>query len=288
MELVFLNSNNVNQKNPHDHVCVLGFFDGVHLGHQALINKGKQAALQKMIPLRVMTFSPHPSVVVNSDKAITTLLTPLREKAKCMEMLGVDELAVVSFTKETAAMDPELFVKTYLRQLGCVHAVIGFDFAYGKRGAGKANLLKKHGQGFFDVSIISEQTHKRQKIGSTEIRRKLDQGDVESIPGMLGRSFMSEVSVLDVFDKRTTGFVPGEYHMPCPGVYEVVLQTGRTAIDATCYVTGETENGEQTVELLFNRKVSLQKGCFRLEWLARCDVAEAEEVVWNHERIYAY
>ncbi len=164
------------------HVCVLGFFDGVHLGHQALIEEGKKQAVKRNLPLRVMSFAPHPSVIVQPDRAITSYLTPVEEKGRVLETLGVDQLAIVSFTREIAELEPEKFVQTFLNEQQCEHAVVGFDFAYGKRGVGKAQRLHQYGQQQFDVSIVEEKKVRRKKIGSTEIRAKLTHGDVSSVP----------------------------------------------------------------------------------------------------------
>lgn len=288
MKVINLNPVEVAQRKSNVHVCVLGFFDGVHLGHQALISNGKQIALKKGVPLRVMTFAPHPSVIVRPDKAITSYLTPLDEKARCMEQLGVDELCMVSFTKETAAMAPAQFVQIYLTNQQCVHAVVGFDFAYGKRGSGKATTLYQHGLGEFDVTIVEELLHKKRKIGSTEIRKKLEQGDVQSIPAMLGRPFTTKVILPNFQDKRVEGLIEIEYHIPQVGVYEVVLAKGKTMVDAICYVSGVQKDGMQTIEFLFKRNVHFKKGTYEIEWLNRCEEAEAEEVVWNHEHVYAF
>lgn len=109
-------------------VLALGFFDGVHLGHQELINLAKRIAKQQDLKLAVMTFFPHPKQIIGNDQTPQTYITPLEQKAKLMQDLGVDTLMVVNFDSAFANLSPSDFIEDYLCGFKCKHAVAGFDF----------------------------------------------------------------------------------------------------------------------------------------------------------------
>ena len=131
-------------------VMALGFFDGVHLGHQRLIAKAKRIAQQQNLKLAVMTFFPHPRQIVNEEHTLK-YITPLQRKARKMEELGVDQLIVVNFDSAFASLPSSDFIKQYLLGFQCKHAVAGFDFHYGHKGKGDIASLKVEGKGHFEV-----------------------------------------------------------------------------------------------------------------------------------------
>ena len=126
-------------------VLTLGFFDGVHRGHQAVIKTGKKIALAKKIPLAVMTFNIHPAVVYRGvSETDIRYLSTREEKIKIMQSLGVDYLYVVHFTPDFAALTPQAFVDQYLVGLKADTVVAGFDYTYGKRDVASMALLPKY------------------------------------------------------------------------------------------------------------------------------------------------
>ena len=117
-------------------VIALGFFDGVHLGHQAVIKAAKRAADEKKLPLVIMSFFPHPKEVLSNGKKIVSYLMPLADKQKKFKQLGVQTFCMVQFDSEFAALTPKQFVQNYLFDFGAQQIVAGFDFTYGCRGEG--------------------------------------------------------------------------------------------------------------------------------------------------------
>lgn len=122
-------------------VMALGYFDGVHLGHQKVIGTAKQIAEEKGLTLAVMTFHPHPSHVLGRDKEPKDLITPLEDKINQIEQLGTEVLYVVKFNEVFASLSPKQFIDQYIIGLNVQHAVAGFDFTYGKYGKGTMETM---------------------------------------------------------------------------------------------------------------------------------------------------
>ncbi|WP_164506791.1 FAD synthetase family protein [Lapidilactobacillus bayanensis] len=166
-------------------VLALGFFDGVHLGHQQLITQAKQAAIQAHLPLHVLTLDRHASTLFNPDRPFP-YLTTLSEKANLMAALGVDRLYVATFNRVFANLTPLTFVNRYLVGLGAQQVVVGFDYTYGRRGAGTVNSLQLMSQGRFTVQIVDAVTSEQQKVSSTRIRGLIMAGQLDEARVLLG------------------------------------------------------------------------------------------------------
>ncbi len=133
-----------NLKSQH-HGCVLtiGNFDGVHLGHQRVLEQVKKKALLLGLPAVVMTFEPQPMELFAKDKA-PARLTRLRDKFELLEAMHLDRLLCVNFNRRFASMSPESFIKDLLvNKLGVKFLVIGDDFRFGKGREGNFDMLKK-------------------------------------------------------------------------------------------------------------------------------------------------
>ena len=135
-------------------VVVLGTFDGVHLGHQELIRRGRIVSQSAGIPLRVCTFDRHPLAVIRPGKQ-PPLLTTLAEKAERMDACGVDELRVLSFDQRMADTPPGDFLRL-LREEQEIRAIVaGWNYTFGSKGAGTADRLLEDGRCFgYEVIIV--------------------------------------------------------------------------------------------------------------------------------------
>ncbi len=169
-------------------VVTIGSFDGVHRGHQALIKHMRAAALRAQRAAVVITFFPHPSVVLG--RAEPYYLTSPEEKLVQLNQTGVDLLIELPFTSETAQVRAADFVDQLLRHLQMRELWFGHDFALGYRREGNAEFLTKLGQARgFAVHATDPLTNDREIISSSTIRAALREGDVAHAAKLLGRPF---------------------------------------------------------------------------------------------------
>lgn len=233
MELIKLN-------HPHDYekldfpsmAMALGYFDGVHLGHQQVIMEAKRIADDKGIKSAVMTFDPHPSVVLGKSVQHIENITPLDEKANVIRNMGVDYLFVVHFTTEFSSLLPQQFIDQYIIGLNVQHVVAGFDYTYGKMGKGTMETLQFHSRNKFEFTVVSRLARANdEKISSTLIRSLLRDGKVDSMPELLGRYYKTQGTVVNGEKRgRTIGFptanvqMDNQYILPPTGVYAVRIQ----------------------------------------------------------------
>ena len=132
----------------------IGHFDGVHRGHQNVIQRSIDAAKAEGLQSAVMTFHPHPKEVLGQGQQYTTCLTPLEEKIQRFLRLGVDVVYIIKFDLGFSAITPSEFVEEVLRPLQVKKAIVGFDFAFGSRGAGKASTLILLGEPDIRVEVV--------------------------------------------------------------------------------------------------------------------------------------
>ncbi|MBU7449983.1 riboflavin biosynthesis protein RibF [Leuconostoc citreum] len=179
-----------NFKQPVRQVVAMGFFDGVHLGHQAVIKRAKAEADALGVPLAVLTYDPHPSVAFKALTEPLKYLTVVKQKAQLLETLGVSEMYKMQFTSQLAGLSPQVFVDEVLMQLNPVAVVAGFDHLYGsdKNQANMANLAI-YAKSRFDVIIVPEFDDLGLKIGSSKIRSALCVGDMQTVNRQLGRIY---------------------------------------------------------------------------------------------------
>ncbi|WP_315307528.1 riboflavin biosynthesis protein RibF [Enterococcus devriesei] len=219
-----------------DCVLVLGFFDGVHRGHQEVINTGKKIAQEKNLKLAVMTFNQHPAVVFQKVQSTPIkYLSTLKQKEERMAKLGVDLLYEVAFTSAFAALDPQTFVDQYIVGLHGKVAVSGFDYNFGKDQSADAKYLPKYAKDRFEVVTVAKKTEKNEeeKISSSRIRRLLSEGRLEEANHLLG--YIYEVSGTVIHGEargRTLGYptaniqVPEDMNLPKEGVYVNQIKVG--------------------------------------------------------------
>ena len=164
-------------------IVVIGNFDGVHKGHQQILNRAKEIAGDEMIV--ALTFDPHP-VSIFAPERTPTLLTILSDKIELLKIHNADQVAVIKFTKEFAAMSPEDFVKKVLvEQLKASKVIVGQNFTYGFKAAGNVETLSQNTE--FETIVLDLQSNAEETISSTRIRTAVTSGDVEAAREMLTR-----------------------------------------------------------------------------------------------------
>jgi riboflavin kinase / FMN adenylyltransferase len=221
----------------------LGYFDGVHRGHQQVILEAKKKASQMGICSAVMTFDPHPSVVLGKAVQQIQYITPLEEKIKIIEELGIDYLFIIHFTAEFANLLPQEFIDQYVIGLNVRHVVAGFDFSYGRMGKGTMETLPFHSRDQFSYSIVPKFTQGDEKVSSTRIRNLLREGKTDSLLSLLGRYYSTSGIVIHG-DKRgrTIGFPTAnvdlneEYIIPPLGVYAVRFNVNNQWHNGVCNI----------------------------------------------------
>ena len=241
-------------------IVTLGTFDGMHVGHQSILNKLK---LQKEFygyETLVLTFFPHPRMVLKTDHKIS-LLNTIDERIKQIDQFGIDHLVVQEFTQEFANLSAEEFVKNVLvDQFNIGKIVIGYDHRFGKNRSADIHDLIEFGKKYhFDVEQISAKELDDVSVSSTKVRNALNQGDVGLAKTYLGYPYMvSGTVVLGKQLGRTIGFptaniqVAEDYKLIPPiGVYVVgVTVKGTDYYGMLSVGTNPTVGGtEKTIEV---------------------------------------
>jgi riboflavin kinase/FMN adenylyltransferase len=168
----------------------IGNFDGVHLGHQAMLARLKEVARGRGLPTCAMTFEPHPREFFAPDQA-PARLTSLREKLELLAAQGLDRTYICRFDYRFAQTPAEEFVERMLvRGLGVRHVLIGDDFRFGARRAGDFALLKQHAPRLgYTLEAMSSVTLEGERVSSTAVRDALAAGDLPRAGRLLGRAY---------------------------------------------------------------------------------------------------
>ncbi len=210
-------------------VVAIGNFDGVHRGHQSVLQLALDQASAREVPALVLTFDPHPRKVFRPDVPLF-ILTPPDMKAKLLRELGFDALVEQHFTREFAALSAESFVTEVLvGRLGISHAVTGFDFHFGKdRQGGPAFLMESGERHGFGVSLVDAfRDEGAEVVSSSRIRMLLEAGDAAEAAGLLGYRFTVQAQVTGgQCLGRTLGFPTANMKLPS----DVALRHGIYAV----------------------------------------------------------
>jgi riboflavin kinase/FMN adenylyltransferase len=213
-----------------------GIFDGVHRGHKQLLAQVKEMADRSGVESLVMTFWPHPRLVLGKADDDFRLLNTLSEKSKLIAETGIDHMVILPFTVDFASVLPMEFIQ------GCIYEplhpsviLVGDDVRFGEGGKGDISLLSEQGQSLgFEVERFEPRLHNRKRISSTVIRTCLKTGDLASANEMLGYPY----SLTGTVTKgnrigKTIGFPTANIvvaealkQIPSDGVYAVYAETG--------------------------------------------------------------
>lgn len=216
-----------NQIPKDDVVLVLGFFDGVHLGHQEVIKTGARIAKEKGLKLALLTFNQHASKVCQA-KSDVKYLSDFEQKAEKMADLGVDYLYQVAFTSAFSKLKPQNFVKEYIVNLHAKVVVAGYDYTYGPKEIANMRTLPLYAADRFEIIQVAPQLKDGAKIGSSRIRNLLERGDLDQACQMLGRPYQTRGLVIHGEARgRTLGYptanlkIDPEIALPKEGIYAV-------------------------------------------------------------------
>jgi riboflavin kinase/FMN adenylyltransferase len=217
----------------------IGNFDGAHVGHRRILHRVSALAREEGWKSAALTFDPHPAKLVAPASA-PRLLTTLDERARMILEQGIDEILILPFTPEIAALGPEDFVREILvDKLKARAVLVGANFHFGKRAAGDAGTLEELGERYsFETDIIVPVVWRKRVISSSEIRRAIEGGDVSTACRMLGRAYALRGAV-----------VPGEGRGGKQTVPTLNLDTKAELVPKTgVYVTWTRVEGREGVQ----------------------------------------
>jgi riboflavin kinase/FMN adenylyltransferase len=213
-------------------VVLIGVFDGVHKGHQLLLNRAKEIANGRSVI--ALTFDPHPMQVFAPDRA-PTLLTTLSDRVELLKIHNADQVAVLKFNEKFAEMTPDDFVKDVLvGQLAASTVIVGKNFTYGHKAAGNVDSLIKDGLKYsFTVDVQELEAGEGQVISSSRIRSLVTDGHVEQARALLSRPHRLDGIVVHGekrgreigYPTANLGNLEGQT-IPCDGVYAGWLTVG--------------------------------------------------------------
>ncbi|MDR3072239.1 MAG: bifunctional riboflavin kinase/FAD synthetase [Clostridiales Family XIII bacterium] len=205
----------------------LGNFDGIHLGHQALIACMTQYAKREGKKSAVFTFANHPRNFISGESVVRSIVSP-KEKYEIIRSMGVDYMFNLPFDDSFTSMDPEVFIhKLLLRYFRADAVFCGFNFRFGKRAAGNTTLLKQFAdQDHFFLEVIEPFKVDDVIVSSTEVRKAIQNGDFDLCRKYLGRPFTLSGKVI-AGNKlgRKLGFATANMHLdpemmqPAYGIY---------------------------------------------------------------------
>ncbi len=237
---------------PGPHHLALGVFDGVHLGHQAVIAKALAARDRDGGTCGVLTFDPYPIRVLAPEKAPRRLLASLDHKAEILGRMGVDFLLALHFDLERAGQDAEEFVEE-IAAAGVKTVAVGEDWRFGKGRRGDLAMLRSlAGELGFHLDALPPVIMDGERISSTRIRQAIRDGNMEAAERMLGRPYTVEGRVVEGRKLgRQIGFPTanverGEEQFPPDGVWAVRARAGERALDGVANLgVRPTVDGEQ-------------------------------------------
>lgn len=237
-------------------VATIGNFDGVHLGHQAVIGQLAEQAAERHLPTALITFEPQPMEYFRPQQA-PARLTRLREKLQALRRFSVDRVLCLPFNRALAQMPAEMFIRRVLVEgLGVQYLVVGDDFRFGKDRTGDFAMLQAAGTEF-DFQVVNMHTFMidGQRVSSTRIREALGSGDLATAERLLGRSYRMSGRVAHG-DKlgRQLGFPTANIHLhrkatPLQGIFvvEVFGIEGEPLPGVASLGTRPTVDGKKTI-----------------------------------------
>jgi riboflavin kinase/FMN adenylyltransferase len=260
-------------------LLTIGVFDGVHAGHRYLLEKLQQRAAEKNLLSGVVTFNPHPQSVLHPHDQLAWL-SSLNDRVTTFQQLGLNIVAVLTFTPKLAQLSARDFMsllKKYLRMRGIM---VGPDFALGRGGEGNINLLRTLGDEMkFSVEVVSPYRVNGEIVSSTLIRQALTQGDMKRVEELMGHHFYLAGKVV-TSDKRgrVLGFPTAnldtkpQQALPDDGIYATITRVdGKQFPSATNIGTRPTfGEGKRMVEThLLDYKGNLYGKEIRVEFVQK-------------------
>ena len=215
-------------------VLTIGTFDGVHVGHQKIIEQLNKRAAEVGGESVLFTFFPHPRMVIQPTTHGIKLIQTQEEKLKKLAAFGLQHLIVLPFTLEFASLEAATFVEKYLVEKLAMHTlIVGYDHQFGKNREGNFNFLREQGKVFnFNVMEIPAQDIDSVNVSSSKIRKAIENGDVDTANHYLNEQFSLEGEVIEGkklgrtigFPTANIGKIDALKLIPAIGVYAVTIE----------------------------------------------------------------
>ena len=221
-------------------VVALGMFDGVHVGHQALLKRARAEADRLGVPMVVQTFTRHPLCLLAPAKC-PPLLTTLEERIRLVEAQGADIFCAQPFTETVRDQRPEEFVGYLVRQWRPKVVVVGYNYSFGALGAGTPALLRELGRALgFTAVVLSPVRARGHVVSATRIRETLDEGRPRKARLMLGRPYAREMTLIMREGGRCVLQTTDNGKLSLPsGAYRAALITGHKRYPVPAFAIGD-------------------------------------------------
>lgn len=227
-------------------VVTSGTFDGVHVGHQKILSRLREAATRSNGETVVITFWPHPRLVLHPEDTSLKLLNTFEEKAELLKLQGIQHLLRIPFTREFSQLSSEEFItQIIVETIGTKKLIIGYDHHFGKNREGSFEQLKLNAPKYgFEVEEIPRQDVDHVGVSSTKIRKALEEGDIETASHFLGSPYSITGRVV-IGDKlgRILGYPTANLEIdtayklvPADGIYAVTINYNHHEYQGMLYI----------------------------------------------------
>ena len=243
-------------------VITIGSFDGVHHGHQKILERVNQLAKKCNGESVAITFHPHPRLLLYPDDSSLKLLNTIDEKVVLLEKYGIDNVVVVPFTKEFAQQNPDSYIQNFLlKKFSPSYIVIGYDHRFGRNRTGNIDYLRRYeSSANFKIVDIEKQEVEDIAVSSTKIRKALELGDIKTATHLLGHSYAFSGTVIKGQGiGKTLGYPTANLEIqskhkliPESGIYAVKAILNNKSHDALLYIGKRPtihSNDNKTIEV---------------------------------------
>ncbi len=265
--------NDLSYKHSRESVVAVGNFDGVHLGHQKILNTTKEIASSINGDCGAFTFAPHPVLVVRPEKGMKLIVSDYQDRVKMIEKMGLDFSVLEYFSESFRTLSPKDFILFLQKKLNMIHLVVGDDYSFGKNREGNIEALEIMSREMgFKITVVPEVGPDGRRVTSSYIRKMLKKGALRTVNRYMLNNFFIKGYVESGFRRgHVMGYPTANLKLysdfqllPKGGVYATLTQIGSTLYPSMTNIgyNPTFQNREQTIEthiLNFNKMIYYEK-----------------------------